>query len=250
MTKDLLEKKANEFRRKLGVGSESSIRLKSILSQLNVITTFKPLGGGFSGMAIKIEQPKEDALRFMLINSNHPLGKQHFTICHELYHLYVQENFTVQTCTTGTFNRKDKEEFNADWFAAFLLLPENGIKALIPDHEIGKNKITIQTILKIEHFFGCSRSALLHRLLKLEIINSDFYDTYKSHVKRSALENGYLINLYENGNHNEYIGDYGAIARELFEEGRLSESQYYSLLTDLTSPNDFLRINGGDNGED
>lgn len=243
MNRELLEKKANEFRKNLGIGSETSIRLKSILHQLNVITIFKPLGDGFSGMAIKIEHENDESLRFMLVNSNHALGKQYFTICHELYHLFIQENFKVQTCNTGTFKSDDKEEVNADWFAAFLLLPENGIKAIIPDHEIGKNKITIQTILKIEHFFGCSRAALLYRLSKLGYINQAFYDKYRINVKRSARENGYLTSLYESGNHQEFVGDYGALARELYEENILSESQYMSLLFDLRNPYDVLRAN-------
>ncbi|MEW4923143.1 ImmA/IrrE family metallo-endopeptidase [Algibacter sp. 2305UL17-15] len=249
MNRELLEKKANEFRKKLGLGSETTIRLKSILSQLNIITIFKPLSGGFSGMAIKIAQTENEDLKFILVNSNHALGKQHFTICHELYHLYVQENFTARSCVTGKFNKNDREEYNADWFAAFLLLPEAGIKALIPDNELGKNKITIQTILKIEHFFGCSRAALLYRLLKLNLINQDFYNYYKVNVKISARENGYLTNLYESGNHQEFIGNYGSLARELFEEGKLSESQYYSLLFDLTNPYDALKTNLNDEEE-
>jgi Zn-dependent peptidase ImmA (M78 family) len=224
MNKELLEKKANEFRKKLGLGSETTIRLKSILSQLNIITIFKPLGGGFSGMAIKIKNDDE-ALKFILVNSNHPLGKQHFTICHELYHLFVQENFTARSCVTGKFNIQDREEYNADWFASFLLLPEAGIKSLIPDKELGKNKITIQTILKIEHFFGSSRAALLYRLSKLNLISQEFYDKHKVNVKQSARDNGYLTDLYEGGNHQEFIGNYGSLARELFDEGKLSESQ-------------------------
>ena len=250
MNKELLEKKANEFRKKLGVGNEATIRLKSILSQLNIITIFKPLGDGFSGMAIKIDEKNDVPLRFILVNSNHPIGKQHFTICHEIYHLFIQENFTARSCVTGKFNTQDKEEFNADWFAAFLLLPEMGIKALIPDDEFGKNKITIQTILKIEHFFGCSRAALLYRLSKLKLISQELYNVYKVNVKQSARDNGYLTDLYESGNHQEFIGDYGALARELFDDGELSESQYLSLLFDLRSPYDALKTNNNLNDEE
>ncbi|WP_158839631.1 ImmA/IrrE family metallo-endopeptidase [Polaribacter sp. L3A8] len=250
MNKELLEKKANGFRKKLGLGSETTIRLKSILSQLNITTIFKPLGGGFSGMAIKIKQNNDESLRFILVNSNHPLGKQHFTICHELYHLFIQENFTARSCVTGKFDINDREEYNADWFASFLLLPEAGIKALIPDKELGKNKITIQTILKIEHFFGCSRAAILFRLFKLNLINQNFYNEHKANVKKSARENGYLTDLYESGNHQEFIGNYGSLARELFDEGKLSESQYLSLLHDLTSPYDALKTNINKDDED
>ena len=52
----ILEKKANEFRTKNGITQNDSIRLKSLLSKLNVITVFKPLTGKISGMAIKVIQ--------------------------------------------------------------------------------------------------------------------------------------------------------------------------------------------------
>ena len=38
---------------------------------------------------------KQDDVKFMLINANHSIGKQNFSIAHELYHLFVQENFKI-----------------------------------------------------------------------------------------------------------------------------------------------------------
>ena len=228
----IIEKKASEFRNQYGIGANDSIRLKSLLSKLNVLTVYRPLKSNFSGMAIKIKDG-DSVKRFILVNSNKTIGNQHFTICHELYHLYVQEEFSSMACNTGIFNKKDKEEFNSDLFASYLLLPESGLKVLIPDNELGKNKILLKTILKIEQYFSCSRSALLYRLKQLNIIDSARYDLLKENVKRSALEFGYNIDLYEAGNHNLVIGDYGTIARDLFEKGDISESNYFTLLLDL-----------------
>jgi Zn-dependent peptidase ImmA (M78 family) len=228
----ILEKKANDFRSVHGITSNDSIRLKSLLYKLNVLTVFKPLEDGFSGMAIKVTNGTE-AKRFILINTSKSIGHQHFTICHELYHLYEQEDFTSMVCSTGRYDKKDVEEFNADVFASFLLLPESGIKSLIPDEELGRDKITLKTILKIEQYFSCSRAALLYRLKDLEIIGKHCYDLYCQNVKRSAIEYGYTTDLYDPGNHNQVIGDYGTIARTLFESGIISESHYFSLLIDL-----------------
>ena len=236
MNRRVLEKKANDFRQVVGISSHASMQLKSILTKLNIITVFKPLGDGLSGMAIKLEASPNHYFRFILVNSNNSLGKQHFTICHELYHLYIQEDFQSRTCITGKFDKEDKEEFYADWFAAFLLLPEIGIKSLIPDNEIGRNKMSLNTILKIEHYFGSSRSALLVRLQQLKLISDDYAEQFKSSIKNNALLKGYLTNLYEEGNHNQYVGDYGALASDLYTEGKLSENQYHQLLKDLIGP--------------
>lgn len=250
MNKKLIEKKANDFRQTIGFNSHSSMHLKSVLTKLNVITIFKPLGNGLSGMAVKLDSNDKDQFRFILVNSNNSLGKQHFTICHELYHLYIQENFRSRTCITGNFDKEDREEYYADWFAAFLLLPENGIESLIPDEEIGKNKITLNTILKIEHFFGSSRSALLVRLKQLNLISDDYAEKFKHSIKKNALLNGFLTNLYEEGNHNEYIGDYGSLATSLFQKGKLSESQYHQLLKDLLGHHSLGLFNSPENNND
>ena len=232
MNIQIIEKKANQFREIHGLGSHDSIRLKSLLFKLDVLTVFRPLGAGFSGMAIKTYH-KDAVKRFILINSNKSLGHQHFTICHELYHLYIQDGFESMVCTTGTFDKKEKDEFNADIFASNLLLPEHGIKSLIPDKELGKDRLNLSTVLKIEQYFACSRSALLYRLKNLGLISGKIYDVYNQNVKRSAVELGYTMSIYESGNHNQVIGDYGSLARELYTKEKISESHYFSLLADL-----------------
>tara|TARA_R110002049_G_scaffold96852_2_gene236577 strand:+ start:357 stop:1100 length:744 start_codon:yes stop_codon:yes gene_type:complete len=247
MNQLILEKKANDFRNRSGFGSNDSIRLKSLLYKLDVLAVFKPLSAGFSGMALKIDREGE-VKRFILINSNKTLGHQHFTICHELYHLFIQDKFQSMVCIAGEFSRKDKEEYNADVFAAHLLLPENGIKSLIPDNELGKDKIGLGTVIKIEQYFSCSRAALLYRLKELGIISSKKWDEFSVHVKRSAIKFGYSTVIYENGNHHEVIGDYGSIARDLFDRELISESHYYSLLLDLgMNSNELEKL---ENGED
>jgi Zn-dependent peptidase ImmA (M78 family) len=223
-----IEKKAFAFRQQNGLSSAEPIRLKSLLLKNNVLTLFKPLSGSFSGMAIKIG----DQNRFMLVNCEQNIDKQHFTIGHELYHLYIQENFTAQKCTAGAFDgSKDPEEYRADLFAAFLLLPEEGIKQMIPDEELKRGaNISLQTILKIEHFYSVSRRALLYRLLNLEFITSAIYEEFTVGIKKGAAQNGYATNLYEWGNANEVIGDYGVLANNLLEADKISESHYLELM--------------------
>ena len=136
----LLEKQADEFRQQHNIGDKDPIRFKSLLSNLNVITSFQILSSDFSGMAIKIAAPNLPEVRLMMVNNNHSLGKQHFTICHELYHLYIQEDFTSMTCQTAQFDKRSGVEFDADRFAAHLLLPKQGLLSLIPNDQFKKIK--------------------------------------------------------------------------------------------------------------
>jgi Zn-dependent peptidase ImmA (M78 family) len=229
----LLEKEAASFRSEQGLNGTDPIRLKSLLQKANVISVFAPLTENFSGMAIKAQQHNATH-RFILINSNQSLGKQHFTICHELYHLFIQPSFTGQVCITGRFDKNaDKNEYYADIFASYLLLPNEGLLGLVPDDEISQKKISLKTILLIENIYSCSRRALLYRLRTLKLISSPHDEKFKVNIKKGALENGYSIALYEPGNNNLVIGDYGIIAKDLFDKEKISQSHYYALLTDL-----------------
>ncbi len=229
MNELIIEKSASAFRSEHGLNNADPIRLKSLLQKLNVISVFSPLSANFSGMALKADEN-----RFMLINSNQSLGKQHFTICHELYHLFIQKDFISRVCQTGQFNKNaDKNEYNADLFGSYLLLPNEGLLQNIPEEEIEKKSISLKTLLYIEHFYSCSRRALLYRLKKLKLISSTEYDDFAKNIKRGALKNGYSTELYEKGNEKTVIGDYGIMAKELFDKEKVSESHYYSLLTDL-----------------
>ncbi len=230
MNELLLEKAAASFRSENGLNNSDPVRLKSFLQKLNVITVFAPLSERFSGMALKAKEEN----RFILINTGQSIGKQHFTICHELYHLFIQSDFTSQVCFTGRFDKKaDKQEYAADIFASYLLLPKEGILDNIPNVELEKKSITLRTVLYVEQMYSCSRRALLYRLKNLGLIDTQGYTEFSSGIKRGALENGYTTELYEHGNHNIVIGDYGSSAKTLFDSGKISESHYYSLLTDL-----------------
>lgn len=219
-----LKKLASGFRNKHGYGNLEAIELESLLIKLNVITLFRPLSGNLSGMAIKTE-----GHCFMLINNQHSIGRQHFSICHELYHLYFDENFTPHHSVAGGFDKKTNE-YHADVFASYFLMPDDGILNLIPNDELKKDKISLSTILKIEHYFNCSRRALLFRLKELGIITGKAFDSFVERIKVGARQHGYSTKLYESGNTGLVIGDFGSKSRKLFEEEKISEGHYIELL--------------------
>ncbi|MCR9080961.1 MAG: ImmA/IrrE family metallo-endopeptidase [Cyclobacteriaceae bacterium] len=229
MNQLVLEKYATEFRTKNGYSNKESIHLKSLLRKLGVLAVFRPLEMDISGMAIKVGATN----RFMLINTARTLGHQHFTICHELYHLFLQQNFESQICHVGLFNKRDKEEFNADLFAAKFLIPEEGILTMVPDKELAKSKVSLSTILNIEQYFSCSRRALLNRLLELRLVDKVEAEAYKENIRAGAMKHGMPTKLYEKDEVSEVIGDYGNLARKLYERENISESHYFSLLDDL-----------------
>jgi Zn-dependent peptidase ImmA (M78 family) len=223
-----LEKKADDCRQRWGYGTDKPINLQSLLLELNVPTFFKPMEK-ISGMAFK----SDINARFMLVNSAQTVGRQNFTICHELYHLFVQTDFSHKVCMAQSFDKKDPEEYAADNFAAFLLLPTKGIRDLMPEKEFALDTITLDTVVKMEQAFQCSRTALLYRLKQLKHISQTKYIELDKNKIKSAMNRGYPIQLYKPNNIELVWGNYGELAFDLFESGKISEGDYASIMLDI-----------------
>ena len=223
-----IEEKAVFFRNENGYSADAPIQLSSLLLKKNVITVFKPLSDKLSGMAIKT--PGD--IRFLLINRKQTIGRQHFTIGHELYHLFVQENFTTQKCNTGLFeSQTDLEENKADYFAACLLLPENGVKQLVPQEERRrKNLISDVTVFKIQQYYRVSVNAVIYRLAELGFVDSTYFEKFKNEKRTIARKLGYDMGLFEAREEDKFIGNYGILANDLFKKKKISESFYVELL--------------------
>ncbi|WP_321425982.1 ImmA/IrrE family metallo-endopeptidase [uncultured Bacteroides sp.] len=229
-----LECYVQKFRQENGLGETEPIKIKSFLQKNGILTVYMPLSETFSGMGIK-SVFGTDIKRYIMVNCTHSIGKQHFTICHELYHLYIQEKFESEASKNiGRFDKKgNPEEFKADFFAALLLLPWHGVWSMIPECERSKNKITLPTLVAIEQYYGCSRSALLYRLLDKGLIDDSYKLQFTTGIKVQARKLGYDISLYEKGNCGVVIGNYGTIAYKAWDKGLISESSYYSFLEDI-----------------
>lgn len=223
-----LIKEAREFKKTLGLSYDSPIDIESILLDLNVLTVLRPMSPQFSGMALKVKNHK-----FILINTNHSIGRQNFTICHELYHLYIQKDFSSMICDVGSFKKSNKIEFRADYFAAQLLMPRFGIIDLIPTDELRENQITELTLLKIEAHFKCSRKALLHVLKFNNFITKTAFDKFLKNVKKGAIKYGYDTDLYSSTGESRVIGNYAELARTVYEKDKISYTRLVNYMLDI-----------------
>jgi Zn-dependent peptidase ImmA (M78 family) len=217
-----------DFRNRFGYNGFEPINFNSLLQRLDIITIFKPLSENFSGLSLKNGEE-----RFMLVNCNHPVGRQNFTIGHELYHLYYDKEFLPHICQTGLFPKKNVNERMADIFSSYLLLPDDGIFRLIPEEEIGKDLITLSTLLKIEQTYGSSRAALLKQLIKMDLLSKSFEEKYILQVKLGAQQYGYSTDLYKGSEERSILGTYGSLANKLYQNNRISESLFNELMLSI-----------------
>lgn len=224
---NLIDRQVAEFRQSVGLSLSEAVNLKSLLLKLNVLTVYRPLSGSFSGMSLK----SHGGERFMLINSNQPRGRQHFTIAHELYHLYIEENPTPHNC--GAEGSKSESEQCADAFALRFLMPYSALVQMIPADEL-KGSISLASVIRLEQYFSVSRQAIINRLCDTKFITRQERDKLLSYPAiRSAQEYGYDTSLYLPGNENLVIGDFGEKARKLYDEEKISEGHYRELLNKI-----------------
>lgn len=228
-----LESLAFMLRQDQGIKFTEPVNIHQLLRNKNIIASFQPLSQRFEGMAIKLTNKEKEEKLFMLVNTSSNYSRQRFTACHELYHLLYQENFTVSYDTEMEGDCKDMEEQSADYFARCLLLPKEGVVALIPKAECKKDSIALATILMLEQNFRCSRSCLLYRLKEMELISNSVYDVYQRDIIKNAAEYGYSTSLYKPTYSKELVGDYNVKARQLYDGGMISQAKYFSLLNDM-----------------
>ena len=210
----------------LRISGSEPINMKTTLRQLNVMTMYRPLSDSLFGLSLLTCDRKH---RFMLVNSNSRRGRQHFTIAHELYHLYFDENPQAHFCTKST--ETDPAERSANLFASALLMPKEGLWQNIPSEEIVSKEVSIDTMLRLEQLYGVSHTTLVIRLKELHVINAAYSDKMLAlSITREAAMRGYDASLYASGNEGVVIGDFGSKARKLFDEEKISEGHYNELL--------------------
>ena len=224
----VIEQMVVKFRQDAGLEGSDAINLKSLILKVKIVSIFRPLSANFCGISLK----DSSSHRFMLINSNQSKGRQHFTIAHELFHLFIEENPKPHKCMSNGIKNPIGQQ--ADMFASILLMPEDGILQLLSKKEIEKGEVSLASVLRIEHYYSVSRQALLNRLNDLSFINKATKEELsKIPVTQSAREYGYDTSLYQPGNSNLIIGDFGEKARTLFDAGKISEGHYIELLNKL-----------------
>jgi len=219
---------ALQLRFKLGMSESEPLHMKTVLQSLQVMVMYRPMSETAYGMSLRSKSGK----CFMLINSACTRGRQHYTIAHELYHLFFEEH------PEPHLFREDEEvnnsERDANMFAGVLLMPREGLIRMLSVEQVRSHTIDIATVLRMEQYFAVSRNALLIRLRQLGLITDENMESLKQlPVMKTARQFGYDTSLYEPGNNNYLSGDYGELANRLFDEEKISEGHYMELMNVL-----------------
>lgn len=117
----------------------------------------------------------DDEFPIILLNNKTSFNRQVFTMFHEIYHLFLKEADIDYT--------EGIEERECNKFASDFLIPEDDLKLqidLIDDIE------DITELNKLANRYNVSRDAIMYRLVKMNLLDKDFYNIKKVGYFRDA----------------------------------------------------------------
>ena len=125
-----LSNKASSIRRLLGEDELSPIDIFSLTQSINALTlVFYPLGQNISGACFRNELSS-----IIAINSDMSIGRQRYSLAHELYHLYFDQGDSTTICSSKIGGESENEK-NADQFASYFLMPSAALYEAIQKYK-------------------------------------------------------------------------------------------------------------------
>ena len=98
--------KASQIRKKLGEDESSPIDIFALSQTIDSLTLmFYPLGKNISGACFKNSNSS-----IIAINSDMSLGRQRFSLAHELYHLFFDEDQSSTICSSKIAGENENEK--------------------------------------------------------------------------------------------------------------------------------------------
>lgn len=221
---------AIKLRYELGVDALSPVDISVLVQTMsNMTLVYYPLPEELSGACYK----GNGISSLILINSNMSLGRQHFSLAHELYHAFFDKTMPKFICPSN-FESRSEDERKADIFACQFLMPELAVEKALSKSAHGR-EIDMEDVIRLEQYFGVSHASMVIRLKELHFLTESQASQMQSNVKTAAARMGFDTSLYGPSREHErkkVLGHYIDKARKLLDDGTISNGLYEELLLD------------------
>ena len=163
----IARERADEFRSKYMFKDINSLE---ILKEFYILKFPNDLG--ISGSYIR-KKGRDKDYNCIYINTNEPIGRQNFSLMHELYHaFYEKSNEIVSLYKMVAY---DSIEFTAERFASYVLIPREILKFELTKIK-GSNcifNICIEQLFDLQEKFKCSFISLVYAISELKNERND-----------------------------------------------------------------------------
>ena len=166
------------------------------------------------------------------INSNMSIGRQNFTLAHELYHLLYEEN--KNNFVICDYSSESDSEIEANIFASYLLIPYEGLKRYAKNMNI--IKWSLDDVIAAEQYYQISHLALLFRLVEQNFITEEECEEFRNvKISHEARIRGFNDDLYyPSPDDKKYfsLGNYVKSVGKAYSSNKISVGKKDELLLD------------------
>lgn len=222
----LAEDVADQERRRLGVGDQPVIHLRSLLeAEVGLRIAYEDLPSRVAGMFAY----SSEMGGVILVNRKHPPERRRATMLHEYGHL-ITDRFKPGIDYLSFPGRKPANERFAEAFSMAFLMPSTSVRRRFNQIVNESGDFQIADLCRLSHFYYVSVEAMTLRLESLGLIPKGVRD----HLKESRFEVRravQMLNLQQHPVTDDRFPDrYVFLAVQAFDQGELSEGELASLL--------------------
>lgn len=222
----LAEDVADQERRRLGVGDQPVIHLRSLLeAEVGLRIAYEDLPSRVAGMFAY----SSEMGGVILVNRKHPPERRRATMLHEYGHL-ITDRFKPGIDYLSYPGRKPANERFAEAFSMAFLMPSTSVRRRFNQIVNESGDFQIADLCRLSHFYFVSVEAMTLRLEGLGLIPKGVRD----HLKESRFEVRravQMLNLQQHPVTDDRFPDrYVFLAVQAFDQGELSEGELASLL--------------------
>jgi Zn-dependent peptidase ImmA (M78 family) len=136
---------------------------------------------------------KGDVLGYILINTSLPKVNANFAICHEIYHVFYQENeFKSKIEFANEQYFEYEEEFAANLFAGMLLMPEASFRQMYRLFKEESKENVQDIIIRLMNYYQVPYMAVLIRCYELGLIESNNVPQELLSVDKTFINNRFI----------------------------------------------------------
>jgi Zn-dependent peptidase ImmA (M78 family)/transcriptional regulator with XRE-family HTH domain len=219
---ELAEGVAVQERRRLGLGDQPVVHLRSILEWDVGLRIFygEKLPSAIAGMYAWTA----DLGCCILINRNHPPQRRRVSMVHEYGHLIV-DRYKPGIDYVSMTGRKPANERFAETFGLSFLLPASSVRAKFHEVVTSTGDFKVADLCRLSHFYFVSVEAMTLRLEKLGLIPRGSFENLKD-SKFSPMKAGQILELLPLPETSQpYPQRYKFLAVHAHEQGKLTQVQ-------------------------
>lgn len=117
---------------------------------------------------------KGDVIGYTFLNSSLPKANNHFALCHEIYHIFCQDNSFEHGIELYMDEHyyEHVEEMNANLFAGMLLMPEITFSSMFQrfQREMTEEDSELSIVVKLMNYYEAPYMAVLIRCYELQLL--------------------------------------------------------------------------------